>query len=546
MQHYHTTLAASRLGIHHVTMMDQAEAAADAVDHVIARAWKQTLAVLSRDAGPRQNYVRALLAIGQMQDAVPRTLAQQFRRVYVRGRQGAGAALASALPMKILRQVSPLPAEVIKSELREDLFPGGMIEVSPEGVTSRQPARRKRSAKKERAIYEDLIFPGPTEDEVLGVLSPFIRPNDWQGIGQTRRKMPQELADEIAKGIASGLTQAQLAKQLLPFYEGHKARARTVARTFSMAIAQRANQDANDKLGDLCIGFQIHATRDSHTRPHHAARDGTIYYKDPKGNQLGLDQMPRPPFEADGSLAFNCRCYLSPVLRPLEAFAEDPAKLARFETAMEKVIPDPIDYSRWFDQATEKQKVQAVGPVRYRTLKARLPAEREPQYADFLDQEGGNLVPVDQLKAETPQQQQARRAEVDQLIAKRQRQIKQVARLGFETPPPPVQRPMPEPMPPPQIEVAPLAAEMQSPALAQALRLLASQPEFLSAWQVDVERIRRQANPVPLEYLIPGGAGALRVMAELLAQELVPSGDPARMQLAKWFRKAAAVLRGMI
>jgi hypothetical protein len=24
--------------------------------------------------------------------------------------------------------------------------------------------------------------------------------------------------------------------------------------------------------------------------------------------------MPRPPLEADGSVAFNCRCYLTPVL----------------------------------------------------------------------------------------------------------------------------------------------------------------------------------------------------------------------------------------
>lgn len=67
--------------------------------------------------------------------------------------------------------------------------------------------------------------------------------------------------------------------------------------------------------GDLIIGYQIHAVLDEQTRPEHRERDGTVYYRDPGPGQKGMDEMPRPPREADGNMAWNCRCMLTPVLR---------------------------------------------------------------------------------------------------------------------------------------------------------------------------------------------------------------------------------------
>jgi uncharacterized protein with gpF-like domain len=75
----------------------------------------------------------------------------------------------------------------------------------------------------------------------------------------------------------------------------------------------------------LLIGYQVHATLDQHTRPWHKQRDGTVYYKNPGPGQKGMAQMPNPPDEAADPrerppgtphTAWNCRCYLTPVLRP--------------------------------------------------------------------------------------------------------------------------------------------------------------------------------------------------------------------------------------
>lgn len=434
MKNYHSSLIASRGARRQVEILDRAERAADNVDRVIGRAWQLILGVLRTNLGYHANLVRSLIILEDLAGSIRTSLISDFARAYKLARQAETRDIVDVLPNWILRQMSPAPAEVVES--REDLE-GGSIEIDRSGAKTREPARRKRSAKREKKIYQGLIFPGPTPEEVAGRLAPFVRPDNWAAIGgDSGRKMPRELAQAIAGGIARGLTQQQLAKEILPYFAGQQSRARTVARTFSMLVAQHARTDAAEQMGDMLIGYQVHATRDSHTRPEHAARDGTVYYKDPKGHQKGMDQMPQPPLEADGSLAFNCRCWLSPVLKPLDSLIKDPLKAAKFQTAAGRLVPDPVDYSAWFGQATEKERIQSIGPRRYNTVKQKL--DRQPQYADFLDHESGNLLPIDDLAKETEAEWFARRTDVDKLIAARREQIKEIATFGFEVPPPTV------------------------------------------------------------------------------------------------------------
>jgi hypothetical protein len=68
-----------------------------------------------------------------------------------------------------------------------------------------------------------------------------------------------------------------------------------------------------EQLGEVVVGYQVNAIRDQRTRPAHLARHGTVYYRNPRRGQLGFDQMPHPPLEADGTMAHNCRCFLTPV-----------------------------------------------------------------------------------------------------------------------------------------------------------------------------------------------------------------------------------------
>lgn len=166
-------------------------------------------------------------------------------------------------------------------------------------------------------LFDRLLFPAPNEADVLRWLAPLIRPADWQRIGgDADRRLPEELAGAVATGLALGKTQREVAKDLLPFLDGSRVRARRAARTFGLVAAHQGQMDAWGGLeaAGLLVGYQIHATLDANTRPEHRRRDGTVYYKAPKAGQKGLGEMPRPPREADGSIAWNCRCYLTAVL----------------------------------------------------------------------------------------------------------------------------------------------------------------------------------------------------------------------------------------
>lgn len=71
--------------------------------------------------------------------------------------------------------------------------------------------------------------------------------------------------------------------------------------------------DLGDGVAVPVIGWQVLGILDDRIRPAHRERHKTIYYANPKPGQKGYDEMPNPPYEADGSLAHNCRCVVIPV-----------------------------------------------------------------------------------------------------------------------------------------------------------------------------------------------------------------------------------------
>jgi SPP1 gp7 family putative phage head morphogenesis protein len=138
----------------------------------------------------------------------------------------------------------------------------------------------------------------------------------WQTFEQlTALAAPDALAAQIASGVQQGLSVATISRQIRPLVQGVQASARRVARTAGLFVAHEAERDVYRHLeGDLIEGYQIHAVLDHATRPAHRARDGQRFYCRPGPGQRGLSEMPRPPREADGSFAFNCRCWLEPIL----------------------------------------------------------------------------------------------------------------------------------------------------------------------------------------------------------------------------------------
>lgn len=189
--------------------------------------------------------------------------------------------------------------------------------------------------------------------------------------------VPEQLASLVTSGFSAGSTPAELSRQIRPFVQGVASTARRVARNESMRIAHETRMQAYEELGEMVIGYQIHATMDARVRPHHAARSGTIYYKKPGPGQLGTNKMPRPPLEEDGTVAHNCRCWLTPVLEVQKQIEEDPAAKAVFTNARDELIPNPAVYTDWFDRADEGDKRRVVGARRLAIVRDRLkPGEK--------------------------------------------------------------------------------------------------------------------------------------------------------------------------
>lgn len=242
-----------------------------ACDRAVASVWQALLAVLRDPRGHGHTYRRALAVLRSLPALVTSTMRQRLAQTYRLGHRAAVLAVA--------------------------------------------PRLRRRVREDAASDLADILMPPPPAETVLGFLDRFIRPADWQAIGTpSDRRMPEELARQLADGVSRGLTQYELAKELRPFLEGSRVRARRAARTFGLHAANAAQLDAWEGLGDMVDGYTVHATLDQYTRPAHRARDGTRYYLHPRPGQKGLGDMPRPPLEADGSIAWNCRCFLTPIL----------------------------------------------------------------------------------------------------------------------------------------------------------------------------------------------------------------------------------------
>lgn len=153
----------------------------------------------------------------------------------------------------------------------------------------------------------DLLFPIPSLDTLTSIVYAPVAGMTWEQrlTGATRFASPEALASTVLQGYAAGKTQQQIARDLMPVVQNVRTTARRIARTEGLRITHAAQHTAEEGMGEMVLGWQIHATLDEFTRPAHAARNGQIFYKDPGPGQKGLDEMPRPPLEADGSIAWS-------------------------------------------------------------------------------------------------------------------------------------------------------------------------------------------------------------------------------------------------
>ena len=304
-----------------------------------------------------------------------------------------------------------------------------IVSTTPPQVRNALVQSMTESAEEEAQI-KGMLFPPQPRDEVHRIVFGQNAGRSWRArlAQQTRLTPPGQIASLVAAWRVSGKHPSELESAILPFVKGVQSSAKRIARTEGQRVAMETRMNSYEKLGDMVIGYQIHATMDQNTRPEHAARSGTVYYKSPKAGDPSIRQMPRPPIESDGSVAFNCRCWLTPVLKVDHRITSDPDLAKVFTNASSDLIPDPVSYSDWFRQADEKEKAAAIGWERLMAIRKR---SDSPEWQDAMDPDTGKLLTADQIRSETDYRRKLRLERSGRILRKRRRLTQLVYNWGF-------------------------------------------------------------------------------------------------------------------
>jgi hypothetical protein len=314
-----------------------------------------------------------------------------------------------------------------------------LVKTIPKGhlglITERKPILEDRRSEMEDQI-KDMIFDPLPPDKIATIVRGTTAGASWQSrlAQQTSLAPPEHLATILTQDFNGQKSPAELARVLKDHVQGVASTARRVARNESMRIAHESRMDAYEDLGDMVVGYQIHATMDTRVRPHHAARSGTVYYKKPVSGQLGLDKMPRPPIEEDGTVAHNCRCWITPVLSINQEIEKDPTVKKVFSDKKGKLIPNPAVYTDWFDRAPEADKARVVGPKRLKVMRNQLLPGEKINWGHFVNPATGRLLDVTHLENETFEARQKRLKKFTQLIWKRKQLTHKIYTYGYLPP----------------------------------------------------------------------------------------------------------------
>lgn len=291
---------AARSGTRQVEVVLRADRATDAVDRAVLRVWRDLLK-LAKDGHWHQAQDQAHQLGRTLPTLIHFELAQELARLARWGRKVSVTNIRRSVPVSALRHLAARRGLV---HLREA---EGEPEITVSYTDFLAPFRAGldlRSAPDSLGSLVAILFPPPSEQHVEQI----VYASGWERrIGAGTGLAPADrIAQVLGYGLAAGQSQQEIAVRLQPIVQGVQSSARRVARTEALRVAATVQHETDQQLGDLVVGYQIHATLDQNTRPEHAARNGTIYYAHPKAGQPGYDQMPHPPQEADGSMAWNC------------------------------------------------------------------------------------------------------------------------------------------------------------------------------------------------------------------------------------------------
>lgn len=272
----------------------RANATAESVDRVLVAAWQELWRIKKRyDHWPAM-YFAACDTWQQALLRLPSRTGWHLERLARWGYQRTARTLVRHVPKHKLRRVIPQLVEGRQGCLLQEDDSTGFL---------------------------DLLFPPLDQDLIQRI----VYGTNWQQTlaSLTRLAPPEQIASILASGLAQDKSQQQIAQDLLPLVNNVRVSAQRTARTAALRVAHASQMACYEQLGDLVVGYQVHSAFKFNSRDWHKARSGTIYWKDPKPGEKGMYQCPQPPDEAPDprerppgapAIAFNCLCYIVPVL----------------------------------------------------------------------------------------------------------------------------------------------------------------------------------------------------------------------------------------
>lgn len=155
-----------------------------------------------------------------------------------------------------------------------------------------------------------LIVPIDPKDAVKAVMTDTkLKKTLYDELGIDVNKLKRAVRAEISRGIASGMSYNEIARNLHNTTKAPLARARTIARTEGHRIQQASTFDAQHKAKGkgADVVKQWDATLDGDTRETHRALDGQIREVDEPFESGGMKAMYPGDF-GDPAEDCNCRC----------------------------------------------------------------------------------------------------------------------------------------------------------------------------------------------------------------------------------------------
>lgn len=188
-------------------------------------------------------------------------------------------------------------------------FVGTMFDLHSQGVPVLIPINQDAVLK---AVQHDTMLTSPLYDEL--------------GIGT--KKMKKSINMELSRGLASGLTYDDIARNIRNTTKAPLARCKNIARTEGHRIQQASAQDAAvaAKAKGADVVKQWDSTLDGDTRPNHRQLDGQIREVEEPFEVGGYKPMHPGDFGA-ASEDCNCRCVC--LTRARAALDEDELKVLK-------------------------------------------------------------------------------------------------------------------------------------------------------------------------------------------------------------------------